>query len=360
MAGVVITAGVVLAATVGFGRGQPPTPAAAPVPAQTAPVVRTTLVENATLKGTLGYGPATALSAATTTGGTVTWLPKPGDTVTRGEPLYRVDELAVALLYGTLPAYRPLSVGAEGADVRQLEENLVALGYRGVSVDTKFTEGTATALRQWQGKLGRQRTGVLDPAEVAYAPGPLRIGSLAAQLGAPATGTVLHHTGIGRTVTAELDAKNQALATVGAPVTVTLPDGQQTAGTITAIGTVATKAEQTEPDGSPSGGGQESAATIALTVAVADQAALGRLDQAPVKVALRATERANVLAVPVTALLALREGGYGLEVLDCASGTEPTRCTSRVVAVTTGMFAGGQVEVSGAGITEGTTVGVAL
>ena len=73
------------------------------------------------------------------------------------------------------------------------------------------------------------------------------------------------------------------------------------------------------------------------------------LDQATVDVAFTVAEREDVLAVPVAALLALAEGGYGLEVVDGR--------TTRIVAVQTGLFAGGKVEVSGGGITEGTVVG---
>ena len=61
-------------------------------------------------------------------------------------------------------------------------------------------------------------------------------------------------------------------------------------------------------------------------------------------------ERKDVLTVPVGALVALAEGGYGVQVVQGS--------TSRYVAVKTGMFAGGQVEVSGDGIAEGVTVGV--
>jgi len=57
-----------------------------------------------------------------------------------------------------------------------------------------------------------------------------------------------------------------------------------------------------------------------------------------------------VLTVPVAALLALSEGGYGVQVV---SGG-----TSHIVAVQVGMFAGGRVEISGAGIDVGTLVGV--
>jgi hypothetical protein len=61
-------------------------------------------------------------------------------------------------------------------------------------------------------------------------------------------------------------------------------------------------------------------------------------------------KRANVLAVPVVALLALPQGGFGVEVVQ---GTR-----TRIVPVTTGMFAAGRVEVRGQGIAEGVRVGV--
>jgi hypothetical protein len=56
--------------------------------------------------------------------------------------------------------------------------------------------------------------------------------------------------------------------------------------------------------------------------------------------------------VPVSALLALAEGGYGLEVVRDDG-------TTKIVRVDTGLFADGKVEVRGAGIGEGTVVGVA-
>jgi len=58
----------------------------------------------------------------------------------------------------------------------------------------------------------------------------------------------------------------------------------------------------------------------------------------------------NVLAVPVAALLALSEGGYGVQVVQGSS--------SRIVAVETGLFADGRVEISGPGISAGMSVGV--
>jgi hypothetical protein len=53
-----------------------------------------------------------------------------------------------------------------------------------------------------------------------------------------------------------------------------------------------------------------------------------------------------VLAVPVTALVALQGGGYGLELAG----------NRRIVPVEAGLFADGYVEVSGSAIREGTRV----
>jgi multidrug efflux pump subunit AcrA (membrane-fusion protein) len=97
--------------------------------------------------------------------------------------------------------------------------------------------------------------------------------------------------------------------------------------------------------------GQNPATTkIRVTIVVDDEKALAGLDEASMVVGFKASERKNVLTVPVAALLALAEGGYGVQVVD---GT-----ATRIVAVRVGLFAGGRVEVSGDGLTEGTTVGM--
>jgi hypothetical protein len=62
------------------------------------------------------------------------------------------------------------------------------------------------------------------------------------------------------------------------------------------------------------------------------------------------TSRADdVLAVPVEALLALAEGGYGVEVVDAPGRTH-------LVGVDTGTFADGWVEVSGTDVSVGLEV----
>jgi multidrug efflux pump subunit AcrA (membrane-fusion protein) len=100
----------------------------------------------------------------------------------------------------------------------------------------------------------------------------------------------------------------------------------------------------------PAEGDQPAETKIQVTVAVGDAKAMAGLDGATVDVVFTASQRPNVLTVPVAALLALAEGGYGVQVVEGQ--------TSRIVAVQTGRFASGRVEVSGDGLTEGMTVGM--
>ncbi|MDG4822196.1 peptidoglycan-binding domain-containing protein [Asanoa sp. WMMD1127] len=329
----VVAAGAAVAAAVGFGGDDGSTAHAGDLPPTSAPVTRETLVATEEFDGQLGYGEPVALRGG---GGMVTWLAAEGATVSRGKPIYRSDGAPVVLLYGPLPLWRPLAPGVAGPDVRQFEQNLAALGYDGFTVDDDYTGATADAVREWQDDLGVDETGTVT--DVAYAAGPIRIASHATEVGAPAGGTVLSYTGTTRLVTIDLPVGDRDLAVAGAAATVELPDGKTARGKVATVGAVATAAE---PDGDP---------TVQVTVTVADQKALGDLREAPVDLALTAESRADVLTVPVAALVALAEGGYGVQVLDGGAG--------RFLAVDTGLFAGGRVEVSGTGLTEGMTVGM--
>jgi len=314
------------------------------LPAKTAQVTKETLVDTQTESGTLGYGAETSVEGKLT--GTVTTLPVPGTTIDRGEALYRIDNLPVVLLYGSLPAYRALAVGTEGDDVKQFEENLWALGYRGFTVDDEYSDATATAVKKWQKDLGLPQTGVVELGRVGYAPGSIRVDTLKATLGdsVKPDSALYTYTGAAKMVTVELEMSDERLAKVGDPVEVVLPDGRTTAGKIVDAHTVA--------DSDDSGGSGQSEATtkIEVTVTVEDQQALAGLDGASMDVRFTASKRENVLTVPVAALLALAEGGYGVQVIE---GT-----ASRIQPVETGLFAGGRVEVSGQGLAEGMTVGM--
>lgn len=309
-------------------------PAANPaLPPATAQITKTTLVETQTESGILGYGDPVSVRAWGT--GTLTWIAAEGSTVMRGEPMFKIDELPVVALYGAVPMYRTLANGMVGADVRQLQENLVELGYAEFGIDGTYTQATTAAVLAWQADLGFVQTGIVEPAQIVFTPGPARIGEHIAQVGDLLGGDaqpILNYTGSTRLVTVALNVVDQALAVEGGAVTVTLPNERMVDGVIAEVGTVVTEEE------------------FEVAVTIADQAALGTLEAAPVDVDFVSATREDVLAVPVVALLALAEGGYGVEIVEGNS--------TRIVAVKTGMFADGRVEVSGEAIAEGMMVGV--
>jgi peptidoglycan hydrolase-like protein with peptidoglycan-binding domain len=355
-AGAVLLVGTGAAAT--LLRAAKPAPAPGrPAPA-TATISRQTLVDVVTVNGTLGYGPAQP--AESRLAGTVTALPPVGSTVERGEPLFRIDDTPVVLLYGGLPAYRPLTAGhpatpadpatgaaaqpavpaSRGRDVQQFEANLKALGYTGFTVDEEYSGATAKAVRRWQADLGLPGTGVVELGRVRYAPGPVRVAEHKLSAGSVATGPVLTYTGTTRLVTAQLPAEQVDLAKPRTKVTIDLASGTRVDGAVLTVGTPdAAAADQTQQP------------MVAAVLAPDDQAAVAGLDDGAVRVNFIARQRENVLVVPVGALLALAEGGYGLQIQDGPA--------TRVVAVTTGLFADGKVEVAGPDLRAGMTVGMA-
>jgi multidrug efflux pump subunit AcrA (membrane-fusion protein) len=335
----VVAIGGTVAAMTLAGPGPGPKPPAARPPA-TAQVTRQDLTDTKTVSGQLGYG---AQSSVNGQGGTVTWLAGVGTIVERGKPLYKADELPVIALYGTVPMYRDLKPGNKGIDVQQLEDNLRALGFTGFTVDSEYTDTTAQAVKRWQAGLGLPKTGTIDRGRVVFVPEAVRIAEWKGQIGAPAAGGVLSYTGGAKVVTADLDAADQRLAKLGDKATIRLPDSRTAEATVTAVGTVAS-------GGTPKSGSDADPPKVKVTLSVADQKALGTLDGAPVDVNLAAEQHKDVLTVPVAALLALAEGGYGVQVIDAAG--------NRIVPVETGMFASGRVEVRAPNLTPGMTVGV--
>jgi membrane fusion protein, multidrug efflux system len=285
--------------------------------------------------------------------GSLTWLPSPGATVSQGQPLYAVNGRPVMLLYGAQPAYRQLCPGVSGEDVRQLEKDLIDLHFAdssSLTVDGNFSGADQGAVQRWQAAAGLPQTGVVRLGEVVFAPGPVRVAAVRAAMGvvaAPAT-PVLDVTATRHTVTAQIDVSRQQLVSQGNAVSVLMPDGHtNVAGTVAEVSRVATM-----PQGQPGqGGGPNQIPTIALTIDLADQAAAGTLDQAPVYVSITAASRKNVLAVPVTALLAQPDGGYAVAVRSGSS--------RHLVTIQPGLYGdNGLVEVSGAGLLDGQDVEV--
>jgi hypothetical protein len=222
-----------------------------------------------------------------------------------------------------------LARAADDADVRQLAENLAALGYDGT---------LAEQVRAWQPAAGLPATGIVGPSQLVIAEGPAHIAAHSASIGETLVassldrGSILDYSSIEKLVTVPLAVGDQALAAVGRAVTVTLPDDTEVEGTISEVGSVVAEG------------------AIEVTIILPDQAALGGLEVASVDVEFVSDGREDVLSVPVAALLACPEGGFAVEIVDGASTT--------LVPVDTGLFAAGRVEVSGEGIAEGMRVGV--
>jgi multidrug efflux pump subunit AcrA (membrane-fusion protein) len=266
--------------------------------------------------------------------------------VRRGDSLYDVDDVRAAwLLYGSLPAWRDFSpYMSDGDDIRQLEGNLRALGYDpdgDMTVDDEWTWATTEAVERFQDARGMTEDGSLAQGEVVFRSGATRVGELKAAIGQEvAPGAELSElSSTTREVTVDLDADRQELAHAGDAVIVEMPNGRSVRGRVTEVGKVASPpaSEDAEP-------------TIEVTIALRGRAARGSgLDQAPVDVGFASERRKDVLAVPVTALLARSGGGFAVEAQD-GDGRR------RLVAVDPGMYADDYVEVSGSGLREGMRV----
>ena len=350
-----------------------PARAAAGVPANTATVVTGKLSAMVSVDGTLTYrarADGSPYSVINQASGVYTELPAAGQVIAQGQVLYRVNDSPVVLLYGPTPAYRTLSAGATGADVAELNADLVALGYAPPtqvrSTSASFGSATATALKKLQAVLGEDQNGTLTLGQAVFEPMAVRVVTLSGQLGGTSqTGqTVMQATSTIRQVQVALDASQQTDVAVGDTVTITMPNNQTTRGVVSSVGTVAIC-----PSSSASGGPSPSSAapgtdtcssgnpggsatpTIAVGITPSDPAVTGRWDQAPVQVGITTASVSSALAVPVTALLAQSRGGYAVEVVGPDN-------TNRLLPVSLGLFddARGLVQVTGSGLAAGQTV----
>src|SRR5215813_7239956 len=336
---VVAAAGVAVAVTGPFaGAGHAGGgPAAGGYPTSLSAIARRLLQSQTNVSATLGYAGSYTVTGH---GGTLTWLPAPGRVIGQGQVLYRVGNgTPVFLLYGRVPAWRALAAGVHGADVRQLNRALVALGCAtGAQLDPAskyFTAETTYAVERLQARLGLPQTGALPLGQAVFLPSAIRVTTVPGALGAPAAGPVLAATSARHVVTIALDAAQQSQVQAGDTVAITLPDGRVTPGVVSSVGKVAT-------------GGASPKVTV--TVALTHPRVAGALDQAPVTVAITTATVKHALVVPVAALLA-RPGGYAVEEVT-AGGRH------HLVPVRLGLFddAAGLVQVSGPGLAAGQTI----
>ncbi|MFD1372725.1 efflux RND transporter periplasmic adaptor subunit [Actinoplanes sichuanensis] len=353
------------------------------VAAQTEAVIRTDLIVTRSLTGTLGFGRAQPIKGGKE--GVITWLPRTGASVDRGEQLFRADDQPVPLFYGAMPLYRTLDRGMVGRDVNIVASNLKALGYpigrqpkvgetvtRTVPLPVEaapepaagdddaatgaesaprtrieratvqrgqaaMTAGLISALKRWQRDTGLPVTGTIGVGDVVVLSGGVRIESVMAVKGDSAATPLLTVTSTVRVVTAEATVSEAGTIRAGDKVTVRLPGDTSVRGEVSAVSAQVQPADES--------GTEPAEPRRSVTVTLDSTKVLGGIEQSAVQVDLAGETREDVLAVPVGALVALSEGGYGVQL---AGG--------KLVGVETGLFAKGLVEVTGDGIDEGVEV----
>ena len=310
----------------------------------TATVQTTDLTETATESGQLGYGDTLDLPSGLT--GTTTWLPTVGTVVANGEPLFRLDADPVLRLDGKVPAWRDLDpYVASGRDVLQLERALTALGYTDdldMAVDGDWTWVTTVAVERWQRDHGLDDDGELPLGRVVFTDGDVRVASVSVEDGTPVQpGTVvLQVGGTQRTVTVSVDPTQKRLAPVRKAVELEFPDGTTARGRIREVEHVPAT-EETE---------ESLNVTIAVVGSEKKRKEIDKqVDGTSVQVGFSHNLAEDVLAVPVTALVALVDGGYGVEKVGADGETA-------YVVVTTGTFSDTLVEIESPDIAEGDEV----
>jgi hypothetical protein len=300
---------------------------------------------------------ATASQNAIIAGSTYTQLPAVGQQIRQGQTIYRINGQPVPLFYGAVAPWRDFTPGmSDGPDVSELETNLVQLGFgAGLFPSAHYGSAAVAAVQRWQASLGVAQTGQVRLGEMVFEPEALRVTSLHVTADSPVQPgqPVFDATGTRPVVNVALNVNQEYLVHQGDPVTVDLPDGKTTVGGhVSDIASVATVVQNSTQPGTPatnpSNNGPQ--ATVNVTISLDHFALHGPVDQEPVTVDLTDQTAQNVLAVPVTALVALQGSGYGVKVVSGSS--------ERIVAVQTGLFTNSMVQISGPGITEGTLVQV--
>jgi membrane fusion protein, multidrug efflux system len=359
LAGVAVLAGLITAAAAvarsdggGEDGGDGGTGAATTVPVEVRDLVLTDEYE-----AELGFGETDPVTAGRS--GVVTDVAPVGTVVSQGQVLFSLDLQPTVLLHGEIPAFRDLSVDADpGADIAQLEQALVDLGFgAGVTVDDEFTDATADAVAEWEEALGRSDPdGVVTLGDVVFVPADLRIAEVAAARGTQVQSgaEVVQVTATTKVVTLQLTVDQVANVEAGTPGTIELPDGTEATGKITDVATEPTTDDGDgtgDGGGGGGGGGGGDEETFAVTVALDDPAAAEGFDSGTVDVTVERSRTDDAISVPVIALLALREGGYGVQVAD---DSEPGGY--RLVPVEVGTIADDWAQVSGDGIEAGVDV----
>ena len=158
-----------------------------------------------------------------------------GQEVGVGSVLYTVNLRPVVVGQGQIPSFQPLSLGASGADVAQLQSMLSSLGFYSYEVDGEFDWITQQAVQDWQTALGIDDDGSVQAGDIIYVPTlPTRLSLDTDKVsrGASLSGgeEVLRGLPASPTFTIPVTQTQAALIPAGTRVEITGPDGQLWAG----------------------------------------------------------------------------------------------------------------------------------
>jgi len=269
------------------------------------------------------------------------------------------------LMFGKIPAWRKFIYGmSPGQDVQQLRENIIALGYASPSMvieSETFDKDMEESVKRMQTDLGLIVTGILDIGDVVFLSGTALVESSPnfPIIGSEILGNnnllsltplevidtkivtnqkVTTTSRSSQVIETSIEVADQDLIWIGAEVRIELPDEDTVLGKVQNIGSVSIIPQ----------GNQTGDPYFEVTVISQSDQDLHQWTGAPVTVSVTKEIAKNVLSVPVSALLALLGGGYGLEVISDG--------TTRLIPVGVGIYADGWVEVNGPEVMEGTRI----
>jgi hypothetical protein len=132
---------------------------AAPEPsAILVPVESRVLTSDVVTRGTVRFGLPQPISIAPSTVkggiGLISSLPRPNTGFGEGEVILSASGRPVFVLRGATPAFRDMSPGTSGGDVRQLEEALARLGFDPGTVDGIYDQRTSDAVERFYKNAG--------------------------------------------------------------------------------------------------------------------------------------------------------------------------------------------------------------
>lgn len=246
----------------------------------------------------------------------------PGSRVDNGTVVFTIDTEPVVAVVGSQPVWRDLDRSADdGADVRQLEEALVALGYGAdLTVDDEYDGATTSAVEDWETALGRiDPDGVVQLGEIVAIDAPGEVLATAVTIGDEVNGgaPVLTIGSDAQIVTADVDLADVAAWAPGAEVTL------ESEGVAAGAGAVASVGRDVD-------GGE-------VTVTIVPDASLTLPNGSRVAAVVPDQRRQDVLSVPVAAVVEGESGSAAVRVL--RGGTESFR------PVVLGLVADGWVEI---------------